>query len=40
MAGKILSALLIVGLLAIAGIVSAQEDVKTAPSCTYCGMEA
>ena len=35
----ILSTVLITFLLSIAGIVLAQEDVKMAPSCKYCGMD-
>lgn len=35
----ILPAVLLAFLLSIAGIVWAQEDVKQAPSCTYCGMD-
>ena len=35
----ILSSVLITLLLSIAGIVLAQEDVKTAPLCKYCGMD-
>ena len=35
----VLSTALIILLLSIAGLVVAQEDVKTAPSCKYCGMD-
>jgi nitrous oxide reductase accessory protein NosL len=35
----ILSALLFAILLAVAGMVSAQEDVKQSPACKYCGMD-
>ena len=35
----IMSAVLIVLLLSIAGLVMAHEDVKNAPSCKYCGMD-
>lgn len=35
----ILSAMLFVILLVVAGMVSAQEDVKQSPSCKYCGMD-
>jgi copper chaperone NosL len=35
----VLSAMLIVFLLSLAGIVMAQVDVQKAPSCTYCGMD-
>lgn len=36
---KMISAVLTVLLLSIAGFVLAQEDVKIAPSCKYCGMD-
>jgi copper chaperone NosL len=34
----VLSAVLITFVLSLAGIAWAQEDVKKAPTCTYCGM--
>ena len=34
-----LFAILIAFLLSVAGIAFAQEDVKQAPSCAYCGMD-
>jgi nitrous oxide reductase accessory protein NosL len=35
----LLAALFMAVLLSIAGLVLAQEDVKVAPSCKYCGMD-